>query len=115
MGTGLEDAGLAPVSHLLVRTSPVAWVDCRLGTSELIGEDPPIIISWNAIHLMNQISRCSMWSNIVSAWIIVATCFGTLSLSIVLSVHVNVCTLRIHPVWKDLVPVCLYLSSKENL
>ena len=43
------------------------WADSKLGTNELIGEDPPIIIRIDARQLMNQISRCSMWSNIVSA------------------------------------------------
>ena len=74
------------------------WADCKLGTSELIGEDPSVIVGIDASQLMNHISRCNIWSNIASAWIVVATRFWGLfaccELASVFCFH----TLRLCPV-----------------
>ena len=56
------------------------WADCRSGISELVGEDPFVIIRIDANQLMVEISRCCMWLNYVSAWIVVAIRFGIVCL-----------------------------------
>ena len=53
VGAFWEDGtSLVPVSQIWRGPVAVAWADCRSGTSELIGEDPPVIIRLGADQLM---------------------------------------------------------------
>ena len=53
MGAGLAQGSTSTSEPLWRGLGAVPWADCRLGTNELIGEDPPVIIRLGANQLMS--------------------------------------------------------------
>ena len=48
MDTGLAQGSIGTSEPVWRGPGVVPWADCRLGTNELIGEDPPVIIRLGA-------------------------------------------------------------------
>ena len=48
MDTGLAQGSIGTSEPLWRGLDAVPWADCRSGTNELIGEDPPVIIRLGA-------------------------------------------------------------------
>ena len=53
MDTGLAQGSTSTSEPLWRGLGAVPWADCRSGTNELIGEDPPVIIRLGANQLMS--------------------------------------------------------------
>ena len=53
MDTGLAQGSIGTSEPVWRGPGAVPWADCRSGTNELIGEDPPVIIRLGANQLMS--------------------------------------------------------------